>query len=68
MTRASLLRLFPLGAVAWFKSLPISRTQMLPSLIIAIDITAGIVYLINGDVRKFIYWEAAAVLSSAVTF
>jgi hypothetical protein len=68
VTRLHIFRIFPLGAVAWFQSLPISRTQILPSLLIAIDITAGIIYLINGDVRKFIYWEAAAVLSSAVTF
>ena len=45
-----------------------NQTKILPCVLIAIDIAAGLVCLANGDMRKFIYWEAAAVLSSAVTF
>ncbi len=39
-----------------------------PVILIAIDICAAAVYGINGDLRKTIYWIAAAVLNAAVTF
>ena len=39
-----------------------------PLLLIALDIGAAIVYGIEGDARKVIYWLAAAVLNMAVTF
>ncbi len=41
---------------------------LLPSVLIAIDIGAGIVYLIGGDWRRFIYWIAAAVLTASITY
>ena len=41
---------------------------MLPTLLIIIDVCAGAVYLCHGDVRKTIYWLAAAILTAAVTF
>lgn len=42
--------------------------KLFPTLLIIIDILASIVYMANGDMRKTIYWFAAAVLSATVTF
>lgn len=39
-----------------------------PATLMALDIMAAIVYLCSGDVKKCIYWIAAAVLSFTVTF
>lgn len=41
---------------------------LFPSILIGLDIAAGIVYLCQGDVRHFIYWLSAAVLTATVTF
>lgn len=41
---------------------------MFPCLLIALDLGAGIMYAIEGDWRKVVYWFAAAVLNVAVTF
>jgi len=41
---------------------------LFPIVMIILDVGAGIVYLCNGDVKKAIYWFAAAVLNAAVTF
>ena len=41
---------------------------ILPTILITIDIAAGVVYLCHGDIRKTVYWFAAAVLTAAVTF
>ncbi len=42
--------------------------QILPCVLMAIDIGAGAVYACHGDVRRAIYWVAAAVLTATVTF
>ena len=39
-----------------------------PLALIILDVLAGIVYLCHGDIKKFIYWMAAAVLNITVTF
>ncbi|MCC8160098.1 MAG: hypothetical protein LIO53_02060 [Oscillospiraceae bacterium] len=44
------------------------RTKIFPVLLMALDVGAGILYAWQGDVRKTIYWLAAAVLNAAVTF
>jgi type IV secretory pathway VirB2 component (pilin) len=41
---------------------------MLPALVIVIDLGASIVYAADGDWRRAVYWIAAAVLTSSVTF
>lgn len=41
---------------------------LFPIALMLCDIGAAITYGINGDVRKVIYWIAAAVLNAAVTF
>ncbi len=45
-----------------------SKAQILPAVLIAIDIGAGIVYACGCDWRRAIYWAAAAVLTACVTF
>jgi hypothetical protein len=42
--------------------------KILPTLLIAIDILAGIVYIFHGDWRKVLYWFAAAALTFAITW
>ena len=42
--------------------------QILPTILMAIDLGAGAVYLMAGDWRKAIYWAAAATLTAVVTF
>ena len=42
--------------------------RMFPSLLIALDVAAAGVYAAHGDVRRFIYWIAAATLTATVTF
>lgn len=43
-------------------------TKIFPAILIALDIGAAVVYGINRDWRKVVYWAAAAVLNAAVTF
>ena len=43
-------------------------TKLFPVTLIALDVGAGVVYLAHGDVRRFIYWIAAATLTATVTF
>jgi hypothetical protein len=42
--------------------------ELFPSILILLNIGAAVVYGFNGDVRKCIYWIAAAVLTACVTF
>ena len=39
-----------------------------PILLIALDIGAAVIYAACGDMKKAIYWIAAAVLNITVTF
>ena len=42
--------------------------KIFPTILIALDLGAAVVYGISGDWRKVVYWIAAAVLNAAVTF
>ena len=42
--------------------------KLFPSILIILDVISAIVYLTNGDLRKTIYWIAAAILTASVTF
>lgn len=42
--------------------------QFFPVVLIVLDLAAAGVYLSHGDWRKGVYWFAAAVLTSTVTF
>jgi hypothetical protein len=43
-------------------------TKVFPTILIALDIAAALVYACKGDWRKIIYWTAAAVLTFVVTY
>ena len=43
-------------------------TKLFPCILIMLDISAACMYLIKGDIRHFIYWIAAAILTITVTF
>ena len=43
-------------------------TKIFPIVLIALDVAAAAVYAANGDVKKAVYWIAAAVLNICVTF
>ena len=45
-----------------------SLARIFPCVLIALDVASGIVYLGNGDLRRFVYWIAAATLTATVTF
>jgi len=42
--------------------------KLFPTILIILDVCAAGVYLCNGDVRKTVYWIAAAALTTAVTY
>lgn len=42
--------------------------KMLPTVLMAIDVAAGIVYACHGDVKRCVYWLAAATLTATVTY
>ncbi len=39
-----------------------------PIILISLDIGAGITYLVNGNIKMFLYWLFAAGLTICVTF
>ncbi|MCQ2090316.1 MAG: hypothetical protein MJY93_08715 [Fibrobacter sp.] len=46
-----------------------TKSQLFPLLLIILDLLAALVYgIVDHDVRKVIYWVAAAILSITVTF
>ncbi len=42
--------------------------KIIPTVLIALDVGASVVYACHGDWRRFIYWLAAATLTATVTF
>lgn len=44
------------------------HAQIFPSVLMALDIMAGLVHAWDGDWRKAVYWLAAATLTATVTF
>lgn len=46
-----------------------TKQQIFPLLLILLDLAAAIVYgIVELDIRKVVYWTAAAVLTITVTF
>ena len=43
-------------------------TKVFPTILIALDVAAAAVYAACGDVRRFVYWMAAATLTATVTY
>lgn len=48
--------------------LNMEKEQILPLILIIIQVVSAIPYTVTGDWRKAVYWVAAAVLNIAVTF
>ena len=46
----------------------ITNEKFFPTILIFLDVCAAVSYGMNGDIRKVIYWLAAAVLTVAVTY
>ena len=46
----------------------IAKTQIFPTILIALDVAAALTYAAGGDWRRAIYWLAAAVLTTTVTY
>jgi len=42
--------------------------RLFPTFLIIIDLCAAIVYAVNGDVKRAIYWVAAGTLTACVTY
>lgn len=42
--------------------------KLFPTLLIVLDICAALAYVPSGDWRKVIYWLAAAILTTCVTY
>ena len=40
----------------------------IPILIMVASFIASFIYLVNGDIGKFVYWLSAGILTLAVTF
>jgi hypothetical protein len=45
-----------------------TKEQIFPTILIALDLCASLVYALDGDWRKVIYWASASVLTATVTF
>lgn len=45
-----------------------THSQIFPSILIALDLCASLVYTFDYDLRRAIYWLSAAVLTACVTF
>jgi len=43
-------------------------TAIFPTVLIVIDVAAGIVYGLSGDWKRMVYWFAAATLTATVTY
>lgn len=43
-------------------------TKVFPMVLMTLDMAAAVVYLCHGDVKRCIYWVAAATLTATVTF
>lgn len=46
----------------------LTKTQILPTVLILVDFVCAIVYATQFDLRKAIYWIAAGILTITVTF
>lgn len=42
--------------------------RLFPSILIVLNLCAAAVYASHGDVRKVVYWIAAAILTTTVTW
>jgi len=45
-----------------------TRAHVFPALLVVLDVGAAVVYALEADARRAIYWLAAAVLTVVVTW
>ncbi len=45
-----------------------TRAQIFPTILITLDVLAGVFCALDGDIKRFVYWLAAAVLTATVTY
>lgn len=50
------------------KKMPHIDPRIFPTILICLDFCASIPYLLQGDIRHFVYWIAAGVLTLTVTW
>jgi len=43
-------------------------TKLFPTILIVLDVCAALAYVPSGDWRKVVYWCAAGVLTTVVTY
>jgi hypothetical protein len=43
-------------------------TAAFPTVLIVLDVGAAVMWLTHGDLRRGVYWIAAAVITASVTF
>ena len=41
-----------------------TRAHIFPTILIVLDVLAGAFYALDGDIRRLVYWLAAAVLTA----
>ena len=42
--------------------------KLFPTILIVLDVCASLIYLSEGNLRRFVYWTSAAVLTATVTY
>lgn len=42
--------------------------KLFPTVLMTLDVLAGVSYLCHGDVKRCVYWLAAATLTATVTY
>ena len=45
-----------------------TRSLIFPTILIVLDTLAAFFYAFDGDIRRSVYWIAAAVLTACVTY
>ncbi len=50
------------------ETLTMTKQQIFPTVLIFLDLCAALAYVPTCDWRKIVYWLAAAVLTTAVTY
>ena len=45
-----------------------TRSQIFPTILIVLDVLAAFFYLLENDIRRTVYWLAAAVLTVCVVY
>ena len=42
--------------------------KLFPTILIVLDVCASLIYLSEGNLRRFVYWTSVAVLTATVTY